>query len=52
MKPTQLKLPLDIPTGSAHPGHIIDRIKESSREAIPEGSIVRTKQISIKHVLR
>ena len=32
--------------------HIIDRINEASGEKIPDGSIVRTKQISIKQFLK
>jgi len=49
----QLRLPLDIPiTGKPYCGHIIDRITEANREEIPEGSVVKIKQISIKQFLK
>lgn len=53
MKPKQLRLPMDIPiTGKPYCRHVIDRIDEATQEEIPEGSIVKTKQISIKKTLK
>ena len=44
---------MDMPiTGKPYCGHIIDRINEANREDIPEGSVVKTKQIYIKQFLK
>lgn len=53
MTPKQLRLSMNIPiTGKPYCRHIIDRIDEATQEEIPEGSIVQTKQISIKKHLK
>jgi len=49
----QLRLPMDIPiTGKPYCRHIIVRIDAAAQDEIPEGSIVRMKQIPIKHLLK
>lgn len=49
----QLHLPMDIPiAGESSRERIRKRIDDVKREGIPEGRIVRTKQISIKRYLK